>query len=56
VNLKYLFDCTIDIVITRRFAVEHFDREGTAGNCKARGLAVEVGKLKRRNVSDEPVS
>lgn len=44
-DLQNLLYGTIHVVFTRRFGVEHFNREGTSWYCESRCSAIEVGEL-----------
>ena len=45
VNLQYLLDCTIDVVLAWRLRMEDLDRESTTWNGETRGIAVKAGEL-----------
>lgn len=46
-NLENLLDGAVNVILTRRFAVERLDRECSAGNCELRCVAEEIRKLVR---------
>ncbi len=52
VNLEHLLDGAVDVILTRRLAMEYLDRESSARNGEVRGLTEEVRKLRVRGINN----